>query len=75
MITRPTISRILQLCSAQEREVMKDDKDDTMKKSKGKKTYNNYKNERIDVITKAIRFLEEYISTGSLLIKDGKTKY
>ena len=74
MITRPTISRILQLGGARKRKIIKDNDDDTKKKSKRKKTYDKYKNERIDVIAKAIRFSEKYISTGCLLIKDGKTK-
>ena len=73
MVTRPTISRILQLGGAHKRKIAKQDKHDTMK-SKVRNTDNKYKNERVDVIAKAVQFSEKFISTGCLLIKDGKTK-
>ena len=39
MITRPTISRILQLGGARKRKIIKDNDDDTNNKSRYKKTY------------------------------------
>ena len=75
MVMRPEIIRILQLGGARKRKIIKDNKDDTTGKMlRKRKIIDKYKNTRIDTTARAIRFAENYISTGCLLIKDGKMK-
>ena len=73
MLTKPTIVRILELGGIRRSKSKKNKADDMTNKNENK-VKNKYRNEPIHATSRAIRFAEKYISTGSLPIQDGTIK-
>ena len=73
MLTKPTIVRMLELGGIR-RTKSKKNKAVGMTNKRENKVINKYRNEPIHATSRAIRFAEKYISTGSLQIQDGTIK-